>query len=123
MTIILNTEKMKPIRGLLRNRQTEAEVKLWRRLNGRQVEGLRFCRQFSVGRYVLDFYCPTKHLCIELDGGQHANPEATCYDKARTKYLNSLRIKVIRFWNNEVYDNMEGVLETIRRAARDQGTK
>ncbi len=123
MTILLNTGKMKPIRGVLRYNQTEAEVKLWHQLNGRQVDGLRFCRQFSIGRYVLDFYCPKKRLCIELDGGQHAEPETACYDKERTEYLNSLRIKVIRFWNNEVFDNMDGVLETIRRAAQDQSTE
>ena len=122
MTVLLNTGKMKPIRKELRHNQTEAETKLWQQLKGKQLDGLRFCRQFSIGRYVLDFYCPVKRLCVELDGGHHADSETVCYDKERTEYLNHLRVNVLRFWNNEVFENLDGVLEAIRRAAQDQAS-
>lgn len=118
MTVLLNTGKMKPIRRLLRYNQTEVESKLWQRLKDRQLNGLRFVRQFSVGRYILDFYCPKLRLCIELDVGQHSKPEAKGYDKERTEYLNSLRIKVIRFWNSEVIENLEGILEVIQKTCK-----
>lgn len=113
MTLILNTQKMKLIRKVLRHNQTEAERLLWQKLRNKRLAGLKFYRQFSVGRYVLDFYCPELRLCIELDGSQHVREETIEYDKERTKFLNSLRIKVIRFWNSEIISNMKGVLESL----------
>lgn len=86
---------------------------LWSRLRQRQCGGFKFVRQFGVGYYVLDFYCPEKRLAIELDGAQHAEVENQEYDQERTKRLEALNIRVIRFWNSEINHNLEGVLELI----------
>jgi len=109
----INNEKFKPLRQKLRHQQTDAEKKLWNALRGRQLLGLRFCRQFSVGNFILDFYCSEKKLTIELDGGQHADNEHLLFDAGRTMYLNEQGIKVIRFWNNDVLTNIVGVGESI----------
>jgi very-short-patch-repair endonuclease len=112
-----NNEKFKPLRQLLRRQQTDAERKLWNVIRNKQLLGLRFCRQFGVGNYILDFYCPEKKLAIELDGGQHADEQNKLSDVDRTTYLNEQGIKVIRFWNNDVLNNIEGVGESIIREA------
>ena len=81
-----------------------------------QILNLRFLRQYSVGNYILDFYCPAIRLAIELDGGQHAdNKEA---DKSRTSFLNLQDITVLRFWNNDVFKNTDGVLQMIFETAQ-----
>ena len=71
---------------------------------------MKFFRQYSFGSYILDFYCPEKKLAVELDGGQHNLPESKEYDAARTNFLNAHGVEVLRFWNNEVLCEMEGVL-------------
>lgn len=71
---------------------------------------MKFFRQYSVGPYILDFYCPTIKLAVELDGGQHNQPESKEYDETRSEYLKTKGIKVVRFWDNEVLLNMESVL-------------
>ncbi len=98
----------------LRTHQTDAEGLLWEVLRAKRFFGLKFRRQHSVGRYILDFYCPEKKLNIELDGGQHAEQQA--YDTERTKCLEQEGIRVLRFWNNEVLQETEAVLEAIRLA-------
>lgn len=95
----------------LRQNATEAERKLWGTLRNRQVRGVRFNRQFPVGQYICDFASREKRLIIELDGGQHALNEA--YDAQRTRFLESEGYQVVRFWNNEVMDNLEGVVMRI----------
>lgn len=97
----------------LRKNQTDAENLLWRHLRNRNLNGLKFRRQHPVGTYIIDFYCHELRLAIELDGGQHAEPEMVEYDKERSNYLESQDIKVVRFWNNEIFENMEGVLERV----------
>ena len=106
-----NTPELKPLRKKLRTEQTDCEKILWQKLRNKQFNGYKFYRQFGVGPYILDFYCDTAKLAIELDGGQHS--ERVEYDKDRTDYINSLEIKVIRFWNNQVMSNLDDVLETI----------
>jgi len=96
----------------LRRDATDVEWRLWAKLKGAQIEGAQFRRQHPVGPYILDFYCAPLRLAIELDGGQHA--ERTGYDNARTRFLAAKRIRVIRFWNNEVVENLFGVLERLR---------
>lgn len=91
---------------------TEAEKLLWLRLRYDQL-GQRFKRQQSIGPYVIDFYCPAKKVAIELDGSQHNEYQKKLYDKERTEYLNSLDIKVIRFWNDEIFKKLSWVIETI----------
>jgi len=100
-------------RRTLRRNQTEAERVLWKHLRNRGLHGLKFFRQYSVGPFIVDFYCPMLKLAIELDGGQHAEKETQEYDEERSDYLISVGIEVMRFWNNDVMGNIEGVLEKI----------
>jgi very-short-patch-repair endonuclease len=95
----------------LRRDATEAEKALWLRLRNRGFEGLKFRRQVPFGRYALDLFCEELQLVIELDGGQHADLER---DVVRTRYLGSQGLRVLRFWNNDVLSNMEGVLESLK---------
>jgi very-short-patch-repair endonuclease len=78
---------------------------------------MKFFRQYSFGPYILDFYCPQKKLAVELDGGQHNQLDGREYDADRTNYLNVYGIEVVRFWNNEVLGNMDGVLAVLELKA------
>jgi len=111
---INNLPELKTFRKELRNHGTSAEAFLWTHLKQKQLEGKKFRRQFSVGHYILDFYCHTEKLCVELDGNDHFTNEQMKYDEIRTKFLNDQGIKVIRFENCEVFDHTESVLEEIR---------
>ena len=97
----------------MRAQPTDAERRLWSKIRYEQLEGLKFRRQAPIGRYIVDFVCFSNLLIIELDGGQHADQERQ--DLARTTWLESQGFRVMRFWNNEVLANTEGVLETIRQ--------
>lgn len=110
MTITHNHPVLKNRRSTLRKNQTPQEVLLWARLRRSQL-GVKFKRQHSVGPYILDFYCPDKKLAVELDGSQHLDNKS--YDDERSDYLSVLGIKTIRFWNNEVNANINGVIEFI----------
>jgi very-short-patch-repair endonuclease len=96
----------------LRKRQTDAENIIWRHLRRKQVEGLRFRRQHPIGRYIVDFVCLEKQLILEIDGGQHAIEIDK--DHNRDKWLLAEGYRILRFWNNDVFENLPGVLETIR---------
>lgn len=98
----------------LRLAQTEVEKRLWYRIRSRQIEACKFRRQAVIGRYIVDFACFERQLVIELDGGQHASMVEA--DLKRTGRLNSQGYTVLRFWNNDVIDNLEGVLERIAEA-------
>lgn len=111
---INNRKELKGFRKQLRNNGTAAEATLWTQLKGRQMEGRKFRRQFSVENYILDFYCTSEKLAIELDGNYHFTPAGFEYDEIRTKFLNTKGIKVIRFENSEVFDALESVLEIIK---------
>jgi very-short-patch-repair endonuclease len=91
---------------------TDAERRLWAALRGRRLQGYKFRRQHPLGSFVLDFVCMEHRLVIEADGGQHSDNEA---DRRRTRWLESRGWRVIRFWNNEILSNTEGVVETILR--------
>lgn len=104
----------------LRKESTPAEAKLWSRIRNDQL-GVTFRRQHAIGNYIPDFCSPKAKLIIELDGSQHLEQEE--YDDERTKYLESLGYKVIRFWNNDVTNNIGGVLLAIIRAMEDQTSK
>ena len=121
--IFYNNPVLKPRRQDLRKNQTDAEKVLWRHLRGQQLDGFRFFRQYSVGPYILDFYCPQIRLAVELDGGQHAESDIIAYDKERTQYLKSFDIKMLRFWNNEMLGNTDAVLEKIRYALKSSGSR
>ena len=100
----------------LRHNQTEAEKKLWKSLRAHRLDGLRFTRQFLIGEFIADFCCRELMLVIELDGDQHA--EQVAYDSWRTGVLERLGYRVMRFWNQEVMANLDGVLEAILMTAR-----
>jgi len=108
-----NNPILKQTRKKLRKNQTEVERLLWQKLRNKQVNGLRFLRQYSIGFYIIDFYCPKYKLAVELDGGQHAENNRLVYDEKRTRYLQQKDVKVIRIWNNEAITNVNGVLQKI----------
>ncbi|OGI16479.1 MAG: hypothetical protein A3J63_01355 [Candidatus Moranbacteria bacterium RIFCSPHIGHO2_02_FULL_40_12b] len=110
MGIIYNKKSKVETRKILRKLSTPQEIILWSKLRAKRFCGLKFRRQYSIGDYIIDFYCPEKKLVVELDGYQHKNKEQKDYDKIRTKYLNGLGIEVLRFWNNEVNKNLDGVM-------------
>ncbi|MCB9078008.1 MAG: DUF1156 domain-containing protein [Anaerolineaceae bacterium] len=97
----------------LRREMTDAEQLLWQCLRRKQLGGYRFRKQHPLERFVLDFYCPAARLAIELDGGQHNTPDGLARDEERTAILQQHGIEVIRFWNNEVLTDLEGVLQRI----------
>ena len=97
----------------LRTGQTDAERKLWSRLRNRQLGGLKFRRQHPIGPYILDFYCHEAKLAVELDGSGHQEPDQAEYDDNRSVELQAMGIRVVRFWNSDVMENLEGVLEFI----------
>jgi very-short-patch-repair endonuclease len=104
---------VKQLRQLLRNESTPAERKLWSALKQSNLGGYKFRRQHSVGRYIVDFYCPAQRLAIELDGDSHFTDEAMEYDRERTAFLNALNIRVLRFMNTDVHENLDAVYERI----------
>ena len=93
----------------LRKNQTEAEKLLWSKLRNKQLNGFKFRRQHPFPPYILDFFCEELNLAIECDGGQHTEEK----DKKRSNFIESNNIKILRYWNNEIIDNIEGVLEDI----------
>ena len=94
----------------LRNDLTDAERRLWSHLRASQLGGIKFTRQLPIGPFVVDFACRSARLAIELDGGQHADSPA---DDARTQIIEAHGYRVIRFWNNDVLQNTDGVLTAI----------
>ena len=107
----MSKKRLTPAARRLRRGSTDAEAKLWRHLRSRQIEGAKFVRQLPIGPHIADFACREAHLAIELDGGQHT-PEA---DAPRTQIIEAFGYRVLRFWNNDVLENTEGVLEVIRQ--------
>ena len=101
----------------LRANPTDAERRLWAILSGRKTAGVRFNHQFPIGPYICDVVSRTAKLVIEADGGQHA--EAADYDADRTRFLEAQGFRVLRFWNNDILANTEGVAAEIERALRD----
>ena len=116
-----NRPELKSLRKDLRNNATPAEIKLWGRLQRSNLGGYKFRRQHSAGPYILDFYCPSEKLAIELDGDSHFTDEAIAHDIERTAYLNALSIKVLRFLNTDIYDNLIVVCERILAEMQEGG--
>jgi very-short-patch-repair endonuclease len=113
MKYIHNDPDLKHRRSELRKNQTDAEKAFWAQVRNRQFHGMRFHRQYSIGPYILDFYCPEIKTAIELDGGQHNETEGKAHDAIRSEYIQAQGIDVLRFWNNEVLLNMQGVLAKV----------
>jgi very-short-patch-repair endonuclease len=104
--------RLTPIARELRRNQTEAEKRLWNELRGRRLAGAKFVRQHKIATFVADFACRSARIAIDLDGGQHSENEG---DAGRARIIEAFGYRVIRFWNNEVFENMDGVLQTVTR--------
>ncbi len=103
-------------RVAMRKTPPEGERLLWYKLRNRYLHGLKFRRQHQIGSYIADFYCDERQLVVEVDGWQHFDNEGLTSDEARTRYLESLGLHVVRFTNAEVLSNLDAVLEPIRAA-------
>lgn len=111
---------MKERRRALRNQATRTEVILWERLRRKQVLGVRFRRQFSIGNYIVDFYSPKINLAIEIDGKSHDTDAKREYDSTRDDVIKQLGINIIRFRNHEVLDEIDDVVRKIEDVIRKQ---
>ena len=110
---ILNTKETLKNRRSLRKNMTEPEKVLWYNLRGRRFQNVKFRRQHGIGKYIVDYYCSDSLLAIEIDGDTHFSDKSVKYDKERTDYISKRGIRVIRFTNEEVLVNLEGVLYKI----------
>lgn len=101
------------ISRILRKNQTPHEIKLWSLLRGRRFENFKFVRQYAIGKYIVDFCCRKGKLIIELDGGQHNEDKNIKNDQLRDKSLINRGYRILRVWNNELDENLEGVLDKV----------
>ncbi|MCI0505152.1 MAG: endonuclease domain-containing protein [Gammaproteobacteria bacterium] len=101
----------------LRKNMTESERKLWSRIRRKQILGLQFYRQRPIGNYIVDFYCPEAQLVLEVDGSQHMNKLAIERDKYRDSYLKQQGVKVLRFDNLQVLNQLDAVVEKVYQSA------
>ncbi|HEY3328790.1 MAG TPA: endonuclease domain-containing protein [Capsulimonadaceae bacterium] len=115
MAELYNVREKRNARSDLRQNQTPAETQLWSYLRGRQLDGAKFRRQYSIGDYIVDFYCGEARLIVELDGHIHNNEEQSSHDKRRDEYLTTLGLKVLRFPNQDVLQNLPSVLSKIQQ--------
>ena len=104
----------------LRRNATDAERKLWKHLCQKQLDGIHFRRQVPIGPYFADFLSHQHKLIIELDGGHHGSPDQAEHDERRTSYLQDEGYQVLRFWNSDVMNNLDGVLKSIRVAIKER---
>ncbi len=98
----------------MRTEQTDAEALLWRHLRGKRFSGYKFRRQQPIGPYIVDFVCLGCRLIVEADGGQHG--DTLDYDNTRTKWLEAQGFRMLRFWNNDILQRSEDVLDSILNA-------
>ena len=115
MTRFFNKSSEKSKRKYLRSHMTHAEIALWTELKGRRLKA-KFRRQYGVGPFVLDFYCPKRKLAIELDGMSHDDNEAKQYDHSRQTHIEQYGIRFLRFTDQQVFDHIEDVLKCIGNA-------
>jgi len=114
--VIYYNLKLKPQARNLRNCMTDAERHLWSKIRMKQLRGAQFYRQKIIGNYIVDFYCSKAKIVIELDGEHHRADDVRGHDAGRDDYLNSLGLRVMRFSNREIYDDLAGVLRRIGEA-------
>ena len=113
MAIKKGNQKLLPLKRRLRTNPTRAEQLLWAKLRHNQIHGLKFRRQHGIGSYIVDFFCPERSLVIEVDGDVHAAKTQQTKDLERENYLKSLGLQVVRYTNDEVIKNLDGVLEDL----------
>ena len=111
----LKRGRPEPARKLRRD-STEAEKQFWLHVRNRQIRGAKFRRQWPIAEFIVDFCCPEQRLVVEIDGGQHAESQ---HDVERTKKLEETGYRVMRFWNNDVVENIEGVIDRLTKALAD----
>ena len=111
---------LKHVSQQLRREMTVAERMLWSRLRGKQLLGTLFYRQKPIGNYIVDFYCPAAHVVVEVDGGQHFEPENITKDTKRTAYFHVLKLTVLRFDNRQVLTQLEDVVAEVYRVIADK---
>ncbi len=114
MNYLYNNKNYKGLRKKLRNNLELPEIILWQQMKGSKL-GVKFRRQHGVGKYSLDFYCPELRLGIELDGSSHDNDQSFKYDKDREDFITKQNIKIIRFQNKDILNNLNGVVEEIKK--------
>lgn len=114
MTRLYNRTTDKAKRQRLRNNATEAEKVLWLYLRKRQANGYKFRRQYSIGAFVIDFFCPRLKLAIEVDGGIHLKEDVKAYDKERERIIRSVGIEFLRFTNKQITHRLSKTLKIIK---------
>ena len=119
MTEIFNKKSTKIKRRDLRNNLTIAEKKFWKHIRNDALN-VRFRRQYGIGEYIADFYCPKLKLVIEIDGAGHFTDEGKEYDLVRTDYMNAIGIKVVRYTNNDIMENISGVLSNLKKIIEEE---
>ncbi|MBK9760888.1 MAG: DUF559 domain-containing protein [Flavobacteriales bacterium] len=118
MDLKRNRKDLKEVRRSLRSNATSSEAVLWSSLSGSKLDGRKFRRQYGIGPLVLDFYCPSERLCVELDGSVHHDPTVSMNDQWRDEQLKALGIRTVRIENVELLANLDGVLDLIRKHFR-----
>jgi len=118
---LINRKSLKAFRSVLRNSSTSAEIALWAMLKSKKLEGRKFRRQYSIGRYIVDFCCPSEKLIIELDGNPHGEYHRIQKDENRDKYLESLGFTVLRFENRIVFQDPEYLKGEISKILNKSG--
>ena len=118
MTQLFNRTQGKQKRRELRRNMTNTEIMIWSKLRRKQVCGYKFRRQYGVGSYIIDFYCSKIKLAVEIDGDTHFQEGIEAYDQQRQAFIEGFGIRFLRFTNRDIYENLDGVLETIRRVMK-----
>jgi very-short-patch-repair endonuclease len=113
MSVIFNKIVHTARRRSFRKSMSKAEIVLRKHISRKHMKGFKFRRQYSVNQYVIDFYCPELKFAIEIDGDSHFNDISERYDKERQRFIESFGIRFMRFTNNDIYDNIDDVLQTI----------
>ena len=115
-----NKNELITYRKMLRHHLTPAEATLWSKIKCRKICGMQWRRQFSIGRYILDFYCPKVKLAVELDGKDHFTIEGDKYDVERDNFISEKGIKILRFENCEVWNNMDMIIKVIEDCIKER---
>ena len=114
-------ELMKARARSLRRKSTDAEILLWQHIRDRRLLGLKFRRQVPIGNYIVDFFCEDAQVIIELDGGQHMEQEQ--YDRVRSDWLTANGFRIVRYWNNDIANNLDAVLENLFLLLQETGAR
>jgi len=122
MTKLYNKISVKEKRKYLRKNMPTSELKLWKKIRNKQLLNIKFRRQYSIGNYIVDFYSAELKLAIELDGETHFTKDNIEYENKRTKYIESLGIKIIRYSNYEIINNFEGICYDLEKIINELKT-